>query len=228
MKTIIYDIETIPDLDFGRKHMNLDGLSDEDIGRSMFFQQLQKHGSEFLPINLHKIITISFVTENKGDIELSSCTSLMHFLDSIKDADHFVTWNGNRFDIPVLYFRALLDNLVVNKRIFDGNHHTDLKDVLSNRDINSISGLDRVSKHLGLPGKSKYKGNAVWDLYLEKKMDEIIRYCESDALNTYLIYIQHQYSMGTISEQELNIKKDTLKKFLASQDKPHSDFIQKL
>ena len=31
MKTIIYDIETIPDLDFGRKHMNLDGLSDEDI-----------------------------------------------------------------------------------------------------------------------------------------------------------------------------------------------------
>ena len=79
-----------------------------------------------------------------------------------------------------------------------------------------------------MPGKSKYKGNAVWDLYLEKKMDEIIRYCESDALNTYLIYIQHQYSMGTISEQELNIKKDTLKKFLASQDKPHSDFIQKL
>ena len=69
MKTIIYDIETIPDLDFGRKHMNLDGLSDEDIGRSMFFQQLQKHGSEFLPINLHKIITISFVTEHKGDIE---------------------------------------------------------------------------------------------------------------------------------------------------------------
>ena len=228
MKTIIYDIETIPDLDFGRKHMNLDGLSDEDIGRSMFFQQLQKHGSEFLPINLHKIITISFVTEDKGDIELSSCTDLIHFLDSIKDADHFVTWNGNRFDIPVLYFRALLNNLVVNKRIFDENHHTDLKALLSNRDINLISGLDRVSKHLGLPGKSKHKGNAVWDLYLEKKMDEIIQYCESDALNTYLIYIQHQYSMGTISEQELNTKKDTLKKFLASQDKPHSDFIQKL
>lgn len=228
MKTIIYDIETIPDLDFGRKHMNLDGLSDEDIGRSMFFQQLQKHGSEFLPINLHKIITISFVNEHKGDIELSSCTDLIHFLDSIKDADHFVTWNGNRFDVPVLYFRALLNNLVVNKRIFDENHHTDLKVLLSNRDINSISGLDRVSKHLGLPGKSKHKGNAVWDLYLEKRIDEIIQYCESDVLNTYLIYIQHQYSMGTISEQELNTKKDTLKKFLASQDKPHSDFIQKL
>ena len=74
MKTIIYDIETIPDLDFGRKHMNLDGLSDEDIGRSMFFQQLQKHGNEFLPIDLQKVITISFVTEHNGHIELSSCT----------------------------------------------------------------------------------------------------------------------------------------------------------
>ena len=61
-----------------------------------------------------------------------------------------------------------------------------------------------------------------------KKIDEVVRYCESDALNTYLIYVQHQLSMGVINEQELNIKKDTLKKFLASQDNPHSEFIQQL
>ena len=228
MKTIIYDIETIPDLDFGRKHMNLDGLSDEDIGRSMFFQQLQKYGNEFLPIDLQKVITISFVTEHNGHIELSSCTDVATFLDSIKDADHFVTWNGNRFDVPVLYFRAVLNNLAVNEKIFDKNHHTDLKALLSNGDVNSISGLDWVSKHLGLPGKSEHTGNAVWDLYLEKKIDEVVRYCESDALNTYLIYVQHQLSMGVINEQELNTKKDMLKKFLASQDNPHSEFIQQL
>ena len=228
MKTIIYDIETIPDLDFGRKHMNLNGLSDEDIGRSMFFQQLQKHGNEFLPIDLQKIIIISFVTEHNGHIELSSCTDVATFLDSIKDADHFVTWNGNRFDVPVLYFRAVLNNLAFNEKIFDKNHHTDLKALLSNGDVNSISGLDWVSKHLGLPGKSEHTGNAVWDLYLEKKIDEVVRYCESDALNTYLIYVQHQLSMGVINEQELNTKKDTLKKFLASQDNPHSEFIQQL
>ena len=228
MKTIIYDIETIPDLDFGRKHMNLNGLSDEDIGRSMFFQQLQKHGNEFLPIDLQKVITISFVIEHNGHIELSSCTDVATFLDSIKDADHFVTWNGNRFDVPVLYFRAVLNNLAVNEKIFDKNHHTDLKALLSNGDVNSISGLDWVSKHLGLPGKSEHTGNAVWDLYLEKKIDEVVRYCESDALNTYLIYVQHQLSMGVINEQELNTKKDTLKKFLASQDNPHSEFIKQL
>ena len=87
MKTIIFDIETIPDLDYGRKQMNLDGLSDADIGRSMFFQQLQNHGHEVLPIELQKIITISFVTERNGDIELSSCTDLTSFLDSIIKKD---------------------------------------------------------------------------------------------------------------------------------------------
>ena len=117
---------------------------------------------------------------------------------------------------------------MINEKIFDEKHHTDLKALLSNGDIDSISGLDSVSKHLGSPGKSGHTGNAVWNLYLEKKMDEVIRYCESDALNTYLIYVQHQLSMGVINEQELNIKKDTLKKFLASHDNPHSDFIQQL
>ena len=117
---------------------------------------------------------------------------------------------------------------MINEKIFDENYHTDLKALLSNGDINSISGLDWVSKHLGLPGKLEHTGNAVWDLYLEKKIDEVVRYCESDALNTYLIYVQHQLSMGVINEQELNIKKDTLKKFLASHDNPHSDFIQQL
>ena len=53
MKTIVFDVETIPDLEYGKKNMNLDGLTDEDIGRSMFFQQLQKKGDEFLPIDLH-------------------------------------------------------------------------------------------------------------------------------------------------------------------------------
>ena len=30
MSEVILDIETIPDLEFGKKHMNLEGLSDAD------------------------------------------------------------------------------------------------------------------------------------------------------------------------------------------------------
>ena len=61
MSEIVIDIETIPDLEYGREHLNLDGLSDEDIIRAMTFRFLQQTGSEFPPLNMHKIITISLL-----------------------------------------------------------------------------------------------------------------------------------------------------------------------
>jgi len=227
MRTIIYTIDTIPDLDFGKKHMNLEGLSDCDIGRSMFFQQLQKKGDESLPVDLQQIITISFISESNGDIDLSSCKQLKPFIDSIKDADHYVTWNGKQFDFPVLYFRSLVEGIVINEKMFDENHNTDLKELLSSGDINSNTGiLNRVSKHLSLPDKKIDSANAVWDLYLDDNIDDIIRSCESDAITIYLIYLQHQFTGGNINEEELKLKKDSLKSYLASQDNPHSAFIE--
>jgi len=228
MKTIVFDVETIPDLEYGKKNMNLDGLSDEDIGRSMFFQQLQKKGDEFLPIDLHKIITISCIAEENGAIELKSFTHLEHFINFIEDADHFVTWNGHRFDVPVISFRALIEHLVISNTLLDDKHHTDLKAVLSNGNISLISGLDRVSKHLGLPGKAFHSGKVVWDLYVDNKMHEITQYCEADVLNTYLIYIHHQSTIGEISKNQLREKKETLKSFLSSSEHDHNEFIKKL
>ena len=228
MKTIVFDVETIPDLEYGKKNMNLDGLSDEDIGRSMFFQQLQKKGDEFLPIDLHKIITISCIAEENGAIELKSFTHLEHFINFIEDANHFVTWNGHRFDVPVISFRALTEDLVISNTLLDDKHHTDLKAVLSNGNISLISGLDRVSKHLGLPGKAFHSGKVVWDLYVDNKMHEITQYCEADVLNTYLIYIHHQSTIGEISKNQLREKKETLKSFLSSSEHDHNEFIKKL
>ena len=228
MRTIVFDVETIPDLDYGKKNMNLDGLSDADIGRSMFFQQLQKKGDEFLPIDLHKIITISCIAEENGTLELKSFTSLKHFINFIKGANHFVTWNGHRFDIPVISFRAIIENLVINNKLSNDNHHTDLKAVLSSGNVALISGLDRVSKHLDLPGKTFHSGKIVWDFYLENKVQEITQYCEADVLNTYLIYIHYQYTNGKISKDQLTEKKETLKSFLSSSENHHNEFIEKL
>ena len=52
MHCFSFDIETIPDLEFGRRMWQLDDLSDADVGRAMFFKQLQKTGNEFLPLHL--------------------------------------------------------------------------------------------------------------------------------------------------------------------------------
>ena len=45
MNYLVFDIETIPDLDYGKQFLNLDGLEEADIGIAMFFQQLQKTGT---------------------------------------------------------------------------------------------------------------------------------------------------------------------------------------
>ena len=61
MSEIIIDIETIPDLEYGKEHMNLNGLADEDIIRAMTFRFLQQSGSEFPPLNMHKVIAVSLL-----------------------------------------------------------------------------------------------------------------------------------------------------------------------
>ena len=61
-------------------------------------------------------------------------------------------------------------NILYVSTVKSYKHHTDLKAVLSNGNISLISGLDRVSKHLGLPGKAFHSGKVVWDLYLEKEV----------------------------------------------------------
>ena len=72
MTEIIIDIETIPDLEYGKEHMNLNGLADEDIIRAMTFRFLQQSGSEFPPLNMHKIIAISFLKVSSEETTMTS------------------------------------------------------------------------------------------------------------------------------------------------------------
>ena len=44
MNVLAFDIETIPDLDAGRRLHGLDGLSDEDVGKAMLQRRRQETG----------------------------------------------------------------------------------------------------------------------------------------------------------------------------------------
>ena len=72
MNCFAFDIETIPDVEFGRKMWDLEGLSDEDIGNTMMFKQKQKTNSEFLPLHQHKIVAISVALRNKDTFKVWS------------------------------------------------------------------------------------------------------------------------------------------------------------
>ena len=44
MNILVFDIETIPDVDAGRRLLELDNLSDDDVARAMSAKQIQKTG----------------------------------------------------------------------------------------------------------------------------------------------------------------------------------------
>ena len=61
MNVLAFDIETIPDIEGGRKLYGLEGLDDQDVARVMFNKRREKTGSEILPAHLQKVIAISVV-----------------------------------------------------------------------------------------------------------------------------------------------------------------------
>jgi predicted PolB exonuclease-like 3'-5' exonuclease len=61
MKTMVFDIETVPDVESGRRILNLEGLPDAEVAKAMTFHRLQETGSDFLPLHLQRIVAISVV-----------------------------------------------------------------------------------------------------------------------------------------------------------------------
>ena len=59
-----------------------------------------------------------------------------------------------------------------------------------------------MAKLCGFPGKLGMDGSAVYAAYLDGKVDDIRRYCETDVMNTYLLYCRFQKMRGGLTEAE--------------------------
>ena len=58
MTTLVFDIETVPDIELGRQVLGLEGLADGQVAKAMFAHARQHGGSEFLPHEQHRIVGI--------------------------------------------------------------------------------------------------------------------------------------------------------------------------
>ena len=82
MHCFSFDIETVPDVEFGRRLWDLDGVVDKDVATAMTFKQLQKSGREFLPLHQHRVVAIS-VALRTGDSFTSARTATTDFLEEV-------------------------------------------------------------------------------------------------------------------------------------------------
>ena len=226
MNILVFDVETIPDIDSGKKIFNLEGLSDKNAAELMFSHRYQKSNgrTEFLQHYLHKIVTISVVlkTDDKlsvwslGDKNSTETELLERFFEGIERyTPVIVSWNGSGFDLPVIHYRSLIHGVVAQRYWENGDddqsfrwnnylsrfhsRHTDLMDVLSGYITTARAPLNEIATILGFPGKMGMSGEKVWDCYLDGDIESIRNYCETDALNTYLIYLKYQLMRGRLT-----------------------------
>ena len=246
MTTLAFDIETVPDVVLGRRLYGLDGISDEDVAKAMVFQQMQTAGTEFLPLYQHRIVAISVVLRRQDELKVWSLGTpesderdlIRRFFDGIdKYTPTLVSWNGGGFDLPVLHYRALLHK-VVSQRYWDigdedrefrfNNYlsrfhwrHMDLMDVISGFQNRGRAGLDDISVMLGFPGKMGMEGGKLWDAFRAGSIQQIRNYCETDALNTYLVYLRFQHIRGVLDAPGLEREFGRARALLAESGHAH-------
>jgi predicted PolB exonuclease-like 3'-5' exonuclease len=246
MHCFSFDIETVPDVEFGRRMWGLEDLNDEDVATAMTFMRLQQTGSDFLPLHQHRVVAISvalrsgdsFRVWSLGDEDSDEAEIVGRFFDGIERyAPDLVSWNGSGFDLPVLHYRALRHGVQAPRywevgdadRDYKWNNylsrfhwrHVDLMDVLSGYQLRGRASLDQTAVLLGFPGKLGMSGDKVWDKWLAGGIREIRDYCETDVLNTWLIYLRFEFMRGNLDAAGLQREFALVRETLADMDMPH-------
>jgi 3'-5' exonuclease len=246
VNVLAFDIETIPDVDLGRRLFDVADLDDAAVAKVMFFKQKQARQTDFLPLPQHRIVAISAVLRNRDGVRIFSIGEessserdlVQRFFDGLdRYSPVLVSWNGGGFDLPVLHYRALKLGVDAHRywevgesdREFRYNNylnrfhwrHIDLMDVLSGYGSSGRASLEQVAQLIGLPGKLGMSGERVWPAYLAGDLAGIRDYCETDALNTYLIYLRFELMRGELDTRRYEEELAQVRAKLEPPDRKH-------
>jgi 3'-5' exonuclease len=234
MNCLVFDIETVPDVELGRRLYNLAGLPDAEVMKCMFTLRRQNTGgSEFLL----KVWSL-------GTLQSTEQELVERFFDGIERySPCLVSWNGSGFDLPVLHYRALKYGVRAARYWETGNEdqtfrynnylgrfhwrHTDVMDVLAGYQARAKASLESMALMLGLPGKLGFSGDKVADAYLAGEIVDIRRYCETDVLNTYLIFLRFELMRGNLTRERYAEEVERVKVYLRAATEPHfAEFLR--
>lgn len=212
---LVWDLETVPDVDGFAKANTIENLPRQEIRAAM--------GEGFQKPMYHSIICIgalAAIWTNEGWRikalgaatvgERTEKDLIEGFLKKIEQVEpRFVTFNGNSFDLPVLRYRAMLHSIAApclhKKKYFHrySEDSIDLCDVLSGYRSENKPRLNDLSRLMGFDGKSSgVNGSDVEHMFTDGRIHEIGDYCVGDVLNTYRAWLRYELFRGSISQAE--------------------------
>lgn len=203
----------------------------------------------------HKVVAISFLTakinytpegeeyelvevRSGGNVDSTEEELVSGFFKYLQNKrPRFVSFNGRGFDLPVLKYRAMKYGISIPwyynsgdkwnnySQRYSQDWHCDLIEALSDYGASARIRLNEICSILGFPGKFGVDGGLVADMFDDGKVKEIRDYCETDVLNTYLVYLKFMQHKGLISQDSmLNYINDVYKLIENSPEKHFQEF----
>jgi predicted PolB exonuclease-like 3'-5' exonuclease len=233
---LVFDVETVPDLSAAARVLDLAVAPEAEVREAL--------GPGFPKHPLHKIVCIGALVANRQPEgwrldalgaphtgERSEADLLKAFAERIGQLrPQMVTWNGHSFDLPVLRYRAMVNRVSAEGLQVRQYFHRYTEDALDLCDVlgSYVPGvkvkLDEATKILGLPGKPEgIDGSRVEEMVLAGQIEEVARYCESDVLNTYRVWLVDELFRGAITADQLAWSEGQIREFVANRktNNPH-------
>ena len=224
---LVFDIETIPDTaGYARLHDLSPDLPEHEVAEMALLARRQQTGSDFLAHYLHRVVAISCALRSGDQFKVwtlgrngeSEKEIIQRFFDGIdRYTPQLVSWNGGGFDLPALNLRGLINGVTAQRywewgdeeRDFKYNNylnryhtrHLDLMDVLAMFSGRANAPLDDIARLCGFPGKLGMDGSKVGEAYEQGRLAEICDYCETDVVNTYLVWLRFEQMRGTLTAE---------------------------
>jgi predicted PolB exonuclease-like 3'-5' exonuclease len=230
---MVWDLETVPDLQGYARANNLIGRSPDEIRAAI--------GDEFPKLIYHSIICIGALvasrTANGYEVQVVGAPHIGQrtekeliesFVNKVGQlSPQLVSYNGCAFDLPVLRYRAMIHevfapgmhNRAYYHRYTDDN--VDLCDVLSSFSYSAKVKLDELSRIMGLPGKPDgIDGSQVEAYFNVGRIQEIADYCKSDVINTYRLWLRHELFRGRLDQSQFEFsERDVGRQLDAARDR---------
>lgn len=253
----VFDIETIPDIDAAKRLLNLESDDKNELRQALtdYHLKITDGKNSFLRQPFQKIVTISFLEaeiirdfngqefyqikdiRSGGDLSSSESDLVKGFFSHLKKTfSRLVSFNGKNFDLPVLKYAAMKNDVEAawlyksgdkwnnyNQK-FSLDWHCDLADAFSDFGASAKVKMNELCAAFALPGKIGVDGSMVTELFDQNRLQEIRDYCETDVINTYLLYLTYQHHNGSMSRDSFVKCKKSLEEFLEKNAENKSHF----
>lgn len=215
--SIVFDIETVPDPDLWTPpEDNPDQFPPVIASRPLVIScvHFDKHHN---PLRIGSIRTDEEGAKDVRRTEREVLEKWSHYL-----LDHssmqLVSWNGRRFDLPVLLQRCFARGIPHPNPLergsygyrYDTSMHADVMDMLGVYGSARACSLDVTARAIGLPGKAYESGSSVEELYASGQYDRVCTYCETDAFQTAGVWLRWLHTTGQLDKEAHNIRAKAL------------------